>query len=225
MGAFRYFLQGSYFTISFGILLGIQYITVVGFFMYDSAFFKYGMLTLVGVNIIIVLSILFSYQGKKQGILTVIETKEFNKKQNQLRIKYKDILKKDIFSRINIFKNLIEKRFDSSSVFRYRLLSLLNKSLEAYINNLELISDINMINTEIKDKQSVLKKWTKKQTTYTQDLEEIEFENEKIIDNLDKFIKEIVMESRNESEINNLYKSFERNFETYQEVKKVRKGN
>lgn len=192
-----FYLSQSKLSVLISVFLSLIYLSFLGMFLLKNNSFYIELLkysTITTLLLIIITYILYKINYEKLNKLII--TNEYLEYKNQITSEFSKYIDKNLFFKLNNLESLLNKRFGITSLFNIRVQTLLNESLKMYINNLKLIKDIDSLNNPLINKEIEIKN--------------LMDNNEKIIFNIDLFIKEIVIETKEDLEVESLFKNFEK---------------
>lgn len=204
-----FYLSQSKLSVLISVFLSLIYLSFLGMFLLKNNSFYIELLkysTITTLLLIIITYILFKINYEKLNQLII--TNEYLEYKNQITSEFSKYIDKNLFLKLNNLESLLNKRFGITSLFNIRVQTLLNESLKMYINNLKLIKDIDSLNNPLINKEIEIKN--------------LMDNNEKIIFNIDLFIKEIVIETKEDLEVESLFKNFEKNIALFNTLKDLK---
>lgn len=204
-----FYLSQSKLSVLISVFLSLIYLSFLGMFLLKNNSFYIELLkysTITALLLIIITYILYKINYEKLNKLII--TNEYLEYKNQITSEFSKYIDKNLFFKLNNLESLLNKRFGITSLFNIRVQTLLNESLKMYINNLKLIKDIDLLNNPLINKEIEIKN--------------LMDNNEKIIFNIDLFIKEIVIETKEDLEVESLFKNFEKNIALFNTLKDLK---
>lgn len=204
-----FYLSQSKLSVLISVFLSLIYLSFLGMFLLKNNSFYIELLkysTITALLLIIITYILYKINYEKLNQLII--TNEYLEYKNQITSEFSKYIDKNLFLKLNNLESLLNKRFGITSLFNIRVQTLLNESLKMYINNLKLIKDIDSLNNPLINKEIEIKN--------------LMDNNEKIIFNIDLFIKEIVIETKEDLEVESLFKNFEKNIALFNTLKDLK---
>ncbi len=204
-----FYLSQSKLSVLISVFLSLIYLSFLGMFLLKNNSFYFELLkysTITTLLLIIITYILYKINYEKLNQLII--TNEYLEYKNQITSEFSKYIDKNLFFKLNNLESLLNKRFGITSLFNIRVQTLLNESLKMYINNLKLIKDIDSLNNPLINKEIEIKN--------------LMDNNEKIIFNIDLFIKEIVIETKEDLEVESLFKNFEKNIALFNTLKDLK---
>ena len=204
-----FYLSQSKLSVLISVFLSLIYLSFLGMFLLKNNSFYIELLkysTITTLLLIIITYTLYKINYKKLNQLII--TNEYLEYKNQITSEFSKYIDKNLFFKLNNLESLLNKRFGITSLFNIRVQTLLNESLKIYINNLKLIKDIDSLNNPLINKEIEIKN--------------LMDNNEKIIFNIDLFIKEIVIETKEDLEVESLFKNFEKNIALFNTLKDLK---
>lgn len=204
-----FYLSQSKLSVLISVFLSLIYLSFLGMFLLKNNSFYIELLkysTITALLLIIITYILYKINYEKLNQLII--TNEYLEYKNQITSEFSKYIDKNLFLKLNNLESLLNKRFGITSLFNIRVQTLLNESLKMYINNLKLIKDIDLLNNPLINKEIEIKN--------------LMDNNEKIIFNIDLFIKEIVIETKEDLEVESLFKNFEKNIALFNTLKDLK---
>lgn len=204
-----FYLSQSKLSVLISVFLSLIYLSFLGMFLLKNNSFYIELLkysTITTLLLIIITYILYKINYEKLNKLII--TNEYLEYKNQITSEFSKYIDKNLFFKLNNLESLLNKRFGITSLFNIRVQTLLNESLKMYINNLKLIKDIDSLNNPLINKEIEIKN--------------LMDNNEKIIFNIDLFIKEIVIETKEDLEVESLFKNFEKNIALFNTLKDLK---
>jgi hypothetical protein len=222
MKLYPYFLDNNLFPMYFAINLALIYL----FFMIGGLFSLH-IFFYIGIGAIASLVYLFFksrqiYFQQKSNLEKEIDIQDYNAFKKELLDKYtrtslnfgeidlKEQYLKPFFNKFEYTKDLIENRFNESSLFRERLSGLLQNALSAYIKNIDVLDGMQKANKMSKD------------DTYSSDIQKCIADNELISHNVDDLVKQFLMEEKEKNSEQELNDDFKRNISLFERIKEDR---
>jgi len=151
--------------------------------------------------IIMVISIIYFKKNSTEFFIKIKEN-DYKKKKLQLFEKYKNLIEQDFFSKIDGLKEMLNNKYSKTSVYKLRVLSTIERSINIYIENIKKID--------------TLQKMSK--TDFKKEIDQINENNQKIIITIDSYIHRLIEKSLNESEINETLSDFERHIKILEKL-------
>lgn len=214
MKHFSYFLNNHWFPIFFGIISGVSYIFFYTYFTFKNNTFLYIGSFLSVISFFSLFYIKNQYSKNYLKIVNDIDQQEFKDYIEGIVKKYSEIntsLKNDFTSfldKYNVAKELINKRFISSNLFKDRIDNLLIESLNAFVKNIDVLLDMQKAS---------------KTTSYKYEVESIELlnKNKEYSQNIDDLIKKLLVEEKDKNIEDSINEEFLRNFAIFERIKRI----
>lgn len=194
------------FIVSFAQLL-------IGSFMIIKSVYLLDAIVLFSVILIAYLFYIYiSYDKEKINMLLAIEKEKFEKHISSTlesvgttEAIYFEKFKKKINNAID----LVNQRFSSNSIFKERMIKVINNFRSSYISNLELIKEMNetRINSDL---------------NYDIEIEKTKKLNKNISSNIDQLIKEFIIEKQENSYKDSMNEAFIQNMELFFQLKGIK---
>lgn len=204
-----FYLSQSKLSVLISVFLSLIYLSFLGMFLLKNNSFYIELLKYSTITTLLLIIITYTlYKINYEKLNQLIITNEYLEYKNQITSEFSKYIDKNLFLKLNNLESLLNKRFGITSLFNIRVQTLLNESLKMYINNLKLIKDIDSLNNPLINKEIEIKN--------------LMDNNEKIIFNIDLFIKEIVIETKEDLEVESLFKNFEKNIALFNTLKDLK---
>lgn len=204
-----FYLSQSKLSVLISIFLSLIYLSFLGMFLLKNNSFYIELLKYSTITTLLLIIITYTlYKINYEKLNQLIIANEYLEYKNQITSEFSKYIDKNLFFKLNNLESLLNKRFGITSLFNIRVQTLLNESLKIYINNLKLIKDIDSLNNPLINKEIEIKN--------------LMDNNEKIIFNIDLFIKEIVIETKEDLEVESLFKNFEKNIALFNTLKDLK---
>lgn len=206
------YLSKSVITVIIGILTSILYLSVISYlFLSNKNIYLLMFEITLGCIALSFILIVNGYKKNYNSILQNLIQEKYINFENEIKTKYINFIDSDFFNKLNNLETLLDNRFSKTGIFNARVKQLLNETLDIYINNLALITEIDSLQNPLINKEI--------------EINELKENNKQLLMKIDIFIKEIVIESKENLEIESLVNEFERNMQMFYTLKAIKKDS
>lgn len=163
-----------------------------------------------GLCVLLILFQLSIYNREKEKIFTAWEVYKFDLLEEDVKNRFGNIQDSEaFFTFIDDLKAYMRDNYSRTNLFAVEVVGLLNKSVEHYIYNLELIAKQKKMLSMVSEAN---KQW------YKDEIEKNRQQNRDIITNLEKFLQDVIQSQNNDAEMARVRQEYNEMMDLYHEV-------
>ncbi len=207
-----YFFRQNSFIYNFALLcFALLYAYGLSYLFFEATIINYLMiLSLSSFGIWFILFLIFFFKDKNKLFLAQ-EREIFNNFVHKIKNEFGVRGNSDVFAKIDLIKHFIDNNFSARGLFANKVYALTNSSLHLYIENLNIIK-------ELQEAKYLVQNYSKEDKFYKEEIDKNLEQNEVIVQKLDSFIKEMMSQKNNDKKIDRVARDFEHSMEIFNTI-------
>jgi len=207
-----YFFRQNQLLYNFGMLsFALLYTYILSYWFFDGKIINYLMIGSISSFLFWLILFLIFFLKDRNNLFLAQEREIFNQFVQQIKNEFGVRGNSDVFSKIDLIKNFIDKNFSSRGLFANKIYTLTNNSLNLYIENLNIIK-------ELREAKHLVQSYSKEDQFYKEEIAKNLEQNEIIVQKLDSFIKEMMSKKNNDKKVDRIAQDFEHSMEIFNTI-------